>query len=379
MQKNIFSIGFRPFFLLASLSAFIFPLMWVAIFNTDMEWNNDLVSAMTWHAHEMLYGVVGALVAGFLLTATANWSGKKPVQGSALILLCSFWFLERLSFYLPSFLFIPLQFLFPLTLIFFIVRTLWGNQRNIYVISMVLTLFFLGKFFLLYGELYNQGEILAIGKYLSVGALRFLFILILSRILPFFSSKRFPELSFDCPKFIQIAHILSFFFIIIPWEEMGYPMLQLILNILALFFLVFKIPYYRPHLTYKEPMILVLSAGLLWPLLGLLFSILGYWHDQFRNNFLNLHAFAAGAVGTIGLGMMCRVSLGHSGRNIRADGWILLIFLLATFGAALRVFTPFLGFEIYQKTLYSSAASWSLAFLLYFIRFFKILTGPRQV
>lgn len=377
MQKALFSIGFRPFFLLGSFSAFLFPLIWVAIYNGEFSWNHSRISAISWHAHEMLYGVVAALVAGFLLTATANWTGKKPIQGPVLGLLCFFWILERLSFYLPDFLFISLNILFPFALYFLIARTLWDNKKNIYIISAVLILFFLGKYFLLYGEIKGDSQILTIGKYLSVGALRFLFILILGRVLPFFSSKRFPELTFNCPKVIQIGTLVSFFLIIIPWEQLGFISTQLVLNIIALIFLGLRIPFYLPHLTYKEPMILILNFGLLWPFIGLFFSILGFWHQSFVNNFLQLHAFMAGLVGTIGLGMMCRVSLGHSGREIKADSWILIIFIFVTLGTAVRVFAPFFGDDIYPQSLYFAASLWSLAFLIYFIRFFKILITPR--
>ena len=53
---------------------------------------------LLWHQHEMLFGFAGAAIAGFILTAIPNWTGRLPVSGWRLGLLVSFWLAGRLGF-----------------------------------------------------------------------------------------------------------------------------------------------------------------------------------------------------------------------------------------------------------------------------------------
>jgi uncharacterized protein involved in response to NO len=52
----------------------------------------DRVAAIGWHAHEMTFGFAAATVAGFMLTAIPNWTGRMPLQGVWLGLLVLAWF-----------------------------------------------------------------------------------------------------------------------------------------------------------------------------------------------------------------------------------------------------------------------------------------------
>jgi uncharacterized protein involved in response to NO len=89
-----------------------------------------------------------------------------------------------------------------------------------------------------------------------------------------------------------------------------------------------------------------------------------------------IHALTAGAVGTMTLAVMTRASLGHTGREIRADGWTLTIYASVTAGALLRVAAPF-GAQFYLPLLVAGGALWSAAFLLFAVRYAPILFGPR--
>ena len=82
----LFSQGFRPFFLAAGLSAVVYVVLWVAVLSGDIEVRTAF-PAVQWHAHEMIFGVIAAVVTGFLLTAIPNWTGRMPLQGWGLIAL----------------------------------------------------------------------------------------------------------------------------------------------------------------------------------------------------------------------------------------------------------------------------------------------------
>jgi uncharacterized protein involved in response to NO len=92
----LLSAGFRPFFLVAALWAcFVVPLS--VAFITGLIEPPTAFPPNIWHAHEMAFGYGGAVVAGFLLTAIPNWTGRAPVQGGALAALVLAWFFGRFA------------------------------------------------------------------------------------------------------------------------------------------------------------------------------------------------------------------------------------------------------------------------------------------
>src|SRR5690349_17406835 len=92
----LFSYGFRPFFLAAGLWAIVGILLWIPQYMGQLSVPTHL-SPLDWHVHEMLYGYVAATVAGFLLTAIPNWTGRLPVNGWPLAGLAALWLAGRLA------------------------------------------------------------------------------------------------------------------------------------------------------------------------------------------------------------------------------------------------------------------------------------------
>ena len=93
---TLFSYGFRPFFLFGALQAGVMIPLWLAIFAGDISLPTAF-APLDWHVHEMLFGYVGAVIAGFLLTAVPNWTGRLPIQGPRLAVLFSTWLAGRLA------------------------------------------------------------------------------------------------------------------------------------------------------------------------------------------------------------------------------------------------------------------------------------------
>ncbi len=84
----LFSYGFRPFFFFGSVYAGAIILVWLPAFYGELQLNTAF-APRDWHVHEMLFGYIAAVVAGFLLTAVPNWTGRLPLQGRPLVLLFS--------------------------------------------------------------------------------------------------------------------------------------------------------------------------------------------------------------------------------------------------------------------------------------------------
>lgn len=74
----LLSYGFRPFFLFGAIYAGLTILVWLTLFYGELEVSSAF-APVDWHVHEMLYGYLPAIVAGFLLTAIPNWTGRLPI------------------------------------------------------------------------------------------------------------------------------------------------------------------------------------------------------------------------------------------------------------------------------------------------------------
>jgi uncharacterized protein involved in response to NO len=96
----LLTVGFRPFFLITAIIGVLNPTLWASVFKGYTK-VNLATDAMFWHGHEMLFGFTGALIAGFLLTASANWTGKKPISGFKLSLLIAVFLFGQISYFFP--------------------------------------------------------------------------------------------------------------------------------------------------------------------------------------------------------------------------------------------------------------------------------------
>ena len=88
-------VGFRPFFALACLSGLILPVLWALIFTGAISMPESSFTSIQWHAHEMFFGFGWAILGGFLLTSTKNWTHIRGYHGNALIFLTSAWLFQR--------------------------------------------------------------------------------------------------------------------------------------------------------------------------------------------------------------------------------------------------------------------------------------------
>src|SRR4051794_24741345 len=92
----ILSYGFRPFFFFGAIYAGTIVLVWLPVFAGELALPTAF-APRDWHVHEMMFGYVAAVVAGFLLTAVPNWTGRLPIQGLPLAVLFSTWIAGRIA------------------------------------------------------------------------------------------------------------------------------------------------------------------------------------------------------------------------------------------------------------------------------------------
>ncbi len=378
----LFSLGFRPFFFAAGMMAVASMVIWMAAFVFQIRLLPLTLTPIDWHAHEMIYGYALAVIAGFLLTAVRNWTNIQTLNGRPLQLLLLLWLSARIAALLPGgqalLLAMLLDSLFILVLSVAITMPvikarLWKNMG---VVSKV-------YFFLIGNVIYGLGVLglfqdgqrigLLIGLYMILSL-----ILVLSRrVLPMFIERGvgYPvTLRNHFP--VDIACFLLF--LVFAVVDIFFTSPALVAALSALLCLLHSIRlwgWYTPGI-WKKPLLWVLFLAYGWMILG--FALKSAVFLFAVSPSLAVHAFTVGGIGMMTMGMMSRVALGHTGRDInRPPSGMGLAFLLLGLGAFVRVIVPLLLADHYMLWVAISQMLWLAAFLLFLYRYIPILMRPR--
>jgi uncharacterized protein involved in response to NO len=373
--------GFRPFFLGGALWLVFATFWWLHLFATGG--GAGRFDPLAWHQHAMLFGGVGAIVAGFLLTAIPNWTGRLPVSGRALAALGGLWLAARAAnlagTQLPPWLPPVLDVGF-----FVVLAGVAGNEvvrgrnrRNDLVVGLVA----------LFAGAALGSQLDALGGWaggpaarrLAMAVVLVLIALIGGRIVPSFTrnwlvkrgAARLPTAGngFDQATLVVLAVALAAW--VVAPDAYATALLALGAGVLH----ALRLARWCGHATLAEPLVTVLHVGYAWLPVGMM--LLGL--ERFAPALALLsaeHALAAGAIGTMTLAVMTRASLGHTGRRLTAGPATLAIYALVTLGALVRVAAYALPGDP-LTALAVGGALWAGAFLLYALRYAPILVRPR--
>ncbi|MDX8391088.1 MAG: NnrS family protein [Mariprofundaceae bacterium] len=378
----LFRLGFRPFFLAAGLFSIIAMCIWTAELIVEVQIIPSTTLPMFWHAHEMIFGYALAVLAGFLLTAVKNWTGISTLHGLALKLLLLCWVLARIAALISGpnallatiildnafIIFLSVALTLPL-----IRAKLW---KNIGVISKV--------YFILIGNIiYALGLLGIFADGQRIGILIGLYmvlslILVLSRrVMPMFIERGVGyAVSLKNYVWLDISAFLLFLIFAISDTFLNRPALTAWLAG-ALFILhIIRLYGWHTHGIWHKPLLWVLYLAYAWIILGFGLKLAAFLFGLSPS--LAVHAFTVGGIGMMTLGMMSRVSLGHSGRNImQPPSGLGLIFLTMFISACVRVGFPLLFSGHYLLWIGISQALWISAFLLFIFIYTPILIRPR--
>ncbi|GAB4236128.1 MAG: NnrS family protein [Kiloniellaceae bacterium] len=369
----LFRQGFRPFFLAAGLWGLAALPLWLLMFQGAVELPS-VFAPMAWHAHEMIFGVAGAVVAGFLLTAIPNWTGRLPLQGLPLALLFALWLLGRLAMAVSGAIggltAAGLDLAFLVALLAVALREILAgrNWRNLPLMAALGLL--IAANLMTHLEATELASTGALGKRLGIAVLVLLVCLIGGRIIPSFTrnwlAKRdatalpAPFGTFDKVSLLTTAAAL------VAWVALPEQAAVGALLLLAGFLHLLRLGRWQPFQTLSEPLVWSLHLGFLWVPLGLLLLGLALVLPAWLPATAGLHALTAGAIGGMTLAVMTRATLGHSGRALTADGVTAVIYLAVAAAALLRVAAAVLP-SAYVELLWGSGLAWSLAFGLFVI------------
>lgn len=374
--------GFRPFFLGGSIWAVCVALLWVMSLSGIITLQTRF-DPLAWHRHEMLFGYLGAIIAGFLLTAIPNWTGRPPVSGARLAALALLWLAGRIAVFFSTHIgwtiaaFVDAGFLFAMASVA-AHEIIKANNRNLAVVGALL-LFATGSALdhLTIGDRQVSGDL---GWQLGFAVVLFLIALIGGRIIPTFTrnwlsargrADHLPPVFNGFDKVVMAATALG----LVSWVVMRATLLSGAMLILAGVLQAARLSRWGGARTTAEPLVSMLHVAYGWLPLGLLLLGLSSFLPSLSGS-TALHALSAGAMASMTLAVMARATLGHTGHALRSDRWTTCIFILVTVGALLRVGAMFLPFD-YLRTISVAGTLWASAFALFVVTYGLKLLRPR--
>lgn len=383
----VLSYGFRPFFFGAGVLAALLLVVWVPWYLGFIA-PRSAFSPIDWHVHELLFGYVPAVVAGFLLTAAPNWTGRLPVIGWPLAGLFSLWLLGRGVVLVSAGLPVPVvasgALAFPLALAGFALREIVAgkNWRNLKVLALVALMLVAQAGF--YYEMARFGRAdMATRAGIAVTIL--LIMLVAGRIVPSFTRNWIKRANpgAEPAEFGQPdkAAMLLGGLTLVGWvvlHRAGEASLPLALLLaLAGAANLWRLLRWVPHRTLAEPLVLVLHAAYAFVPLGFACAAVAAFKGDVGWHQAGVHAFTSGATGLMTLAVMTRASRGHSGRPLTAPLGTQLVHLGVVLAALIRMAAALLP-EHTMLLVPLSGLLWVLAYLGFAVLYARILLGPPQ-
>jgi uncharacterized protein involved in response to NO len=373
--------GFRPFFLsAAAFAAAILPI-WLLILTGRIHATRYLEPS-TWHAHEMIFGFVLAVIAGFLLTAVGNWTQRETVVGKPLLMLAGLWLAGRFAVtfatVLPRGLPALLDLAFLPALILVLARPLVAakNRRNLVMLGI------LGA--LLLANIAVHLDALGVlpsgsarrASLASIDMILLMIVLISGRVFPMFTRnatsvqtiRSMPRFDVAC---VVAMALLTGVGAVAPGSKAD-GALALVAGLLA----AARSRHWGARHTLRQPLLWIIHGGYAWLVVGLLLRGAAGLGAPVSGS-LATHALTVGAIGSVTLGMMARVSLGHTGRMLVASAPTVVAFVAINLAAGARVLGPVLAPAHYRASLIAAASLWAVAFVTFLVVYVPILSRPR--
>ncbi len=371
----LFALGFRPFYLLASVFAALSIGLWGLQVTGRL--GVPYLPGAQWHAHEMLFGFTLAVVVGFLFTAGRNWTGRATPTGALLAALAALWVAGRVLVLTPwgvaaavvnvAF---PLAAAVALAVPFIAAR----NRRNY---------FFLGLLFLMAAAT-GAVHLNALGLWelpawagiqLAADVILFMLVVMGGRVIPMFTNNGvLGAVATRRPALEKLALGSVLLLLTADLLSLHAAAIAAIASVAAAAHLARWI-LWQPWKTLRTPLVWVLHLAYAWiPVhLALRAMAAGGWIGPSTA----VHALTVGAIGGLVIGMMTRTARGHTGRLLLADGWDITCYVLVAAAAWVRVVLPLVAPALALEWILLSSALWSAGFGLFAVRFWPVLSRPR--
>src|SRR5680860_565486 len=371
----LWNLGFRPFYLLASLFSAVSVLLWAAQFSGYLP--AAYLQGSLWHGHEMLFGYTTAVIAGFLLTAVRVWTNEPTPSGVPLMALAALWVCGRVlvltSFGMAA---AVVNAAFPVAVAVAIGIPLLRsrNVRNYFFVGLLVLMG--GLILALHLALQGAFELPPrLGLQLALDVVLFIMAVMGGRVIPMFTNNGVPGAGAKRHALVEklaLGSILMLFAAdLLQWQPAAVAAITLFGAIAH----GVRLYLWRSWRTLAAPLVWILHAAYAWIVTHLALRALagvGWIAESYA-----IHALTVGAIGGLTLGMMTRTARGHTARPLVADGYELTCFLLIQVAATVRVFGGMASAALYLPSIQVSGVLWAAAFGLYAVRYWPVLSRPR--
>jgi uncharacterized protein involved in response to NO len=376
----ILSYGFRPFFLFAAAWSAAAVALWIPLLKGSLYLPTAL-DPIQWHTHELIFGYVPAVIAGFLLTAVPNWTGRLPVAGAPLLALFLVWAFGRLAVLCSARIglrlagCIDLSFLIVLASIIARELVVGGNIRNAGVLALVGLLLIANM--LSYAEVFfSFGR--GLGNRLGIAVILVLIMLIGGRIIPSFTRNWLTRRATGRTPApfgrLDVATIVASSIALAVWVMVPEGQATALLGLIACALNTIRLYRWAGERTFAEPLVLILHVAYAFVPLGFFLLLLATVWPEIVSPTGALHAWTVGAIGIMTLAVMTRASLGHTGRPLTASRPIQFIYVAAMIAVLARLVAAF-GL-LREPMLNLSASAWVLAFVGFVVVYAPLLIRP---
>ena len=378
-MRALFALGFRPFFLLSGIFAILLMAIWIPVFVGGSAFNT-YYGALEWHSHEMIFGYTVAVIAGFLLTAVRNWTGRPTPTGGYLAALAGLWLLGRIlpffSAIRPSWFIalVDLAFLPALAVVVGVPLLRSAERRNLLFIP-ILAVFWMANF-LVHAEQLGLGSNLARrGIFLGLDLIVLLIVIMGGRVIPFFTERALPGAVMKRWTTIEWLSPLSALLFLLARLFFPDSLTSASVAALAACANAVRLAGWYTHRYWRVPLLWVLHLGYGWIVAGFVLKAavsFGSVPPQFT-----IHAFTVGGIGVLTIGMMARVSLGHTARALTVGSAVAVAFGLVNLAAIARGLLPIFFPQWFAQLIIASGALWIAAFVIFVVIYAPVLTQPR--
>ena len=386
IRPAFFSIGFRPFFASGILFAALALLLWSGFWQLSLE--SSLLSHLSpfggllfWHPHELIMGFALAIIMGFLLTAVRNWTGLETAPPLGIFIIWLSWVLARISMlWSEGFSFyalLAIQVAPALLAAYFIGKPILQKRlwRNLFAPGALLVFAILDIIMLF--QMHNEQIVPRDWFYAALLLIVFVITMIGGRVIPFFTANKLGVAKPNEPKFVFLLTVVPLLLMIVlqllGLNDISKVLIQICA---ALLFVANAIRLFIWHqkAMWSEPMLWSLWLFYAALPLGFLFMVVPASIIQLGS--IPIHILAIGGICGLIISMVSRVSLGHTGRVITHDAYIVSAFVLMLSALVMRTGMVFL-LGLQTKLIIISAYLAAASLLVIFFRFIYIWATQR--
>ncbi|MGI9238410.1 MAG: NnrS family protein [Woeseiaceae bacterium] len=377
----LFSLGFRPFYLVGALFAIVAVVFWLLSYS-GVFFAGGYLRGIFWHSHEMVFGFALAVMAGFLLTAVRNWTGLPTPTGASLAALAALWLAGRaLTVTGPPLLAAVVDIAFVPALVIAIALPIFRsrNGRNYKIVGLLLLVCVTNIVY----HLASLGPLPAWLAYTTVitavDLITIIYAIVAGRVIPAFTRNAIPGSEpqlVGALEFLAFASLVLIIVLRVVGDWVPVPAIApTTLIVIAALSHAFRLSLWQPQTTANNTLLWMLPVAYSW--LPIALFLRAFAQYSIVGQAVWIHALTMGAISSLMLAMMMRSSLGHTGRSLVASGADMSAFLLVQLATIVRVAAGVFPDAYYRTAVITSGIVWVLAFGVFITRYAPMLFRPR--